>query len=66
MSPDEMPQGEVGEQMARSLSVHANEFQPTSTPVPQGVSKTLVLFMIYLLLVESKILAFHRISGPPN
>jgi hypothetical protein len=62
MSAEEMPQGDVGEQiMARSLSIQAKEFQPTSTPVPPAVSKTLVLFLIYLRQVESKMIDKKRL-----
>jgi hypothetical protein len=47
MSAQERPQGEGGEQiMAKSLSVHANEYKPTSTPVPSAVRETHILFMI--------------------
>ncbi|KAH7623312.1 hypothetical protein Ndes2526B_g01737 [Nannochloris sp. 'desiccata'] len=41
MSAQEMPQGEGGEQItAKSLSVHANEYKPTSTPVPSAKSNS--------------------------
>jgi hypothetical protein len=50
MRSDEVPSAEVGEPtMAKSLSIHANEYKPASTPVPSAVSKIVVLFEIYLL-----------------
>jgi len=69
-----MSQVEGREQiMAKSLSVHANEYKPTSTPVPPVVRKACVLFIIYSRQLESNIIlqrdlgsTEHRLTNFPT